>query len=312
MLDRNSLRRGNLRAAAALALCVSLCPKATLAAGEANGAAPGAPPPGVLLVPFSPTVFITADGQALLMLNAPVAQAQGGSPLAMAYLASVEVSMARAADAQERAAATARALLEALGPVVRADAREAVVTAVFGAPASWGAGIPVRAVRTAEGWRALEPDGLRPMVVPTLPLPLERQVEAERAAVAAATSFLERSDERDGDGVWELASAAIKARMSRRAFEEALWPTPSKQPRAARRARFSNYLAHAGEFTLGDLYLVCLESDHGIEVVQLRLDDDQEWRVLDIGRPVAVRPRAKLTAAAGPSARPGAGPFPGN
>jgi len=201
-----------------------------------------------------------------------------------------------AADAPRRAAAAAALLIEALGPMLPPEVRNADVTAVFGAPGTWGLGIPAHAVREVAGWGAWDTGAVHRVLVPPLPLQLARSAEGEREALEAARTFLELADEGDGDGAWALASATIKATTSRRSFEEALWPDGRKVSHATRRERFRQYDVRAGAFRTGDVLLVCFASDRDVESVQMRLDDDQEWRVAQFVRRVTgVERRAPST-----------------
>ncbi len=106
----------------------------------------------------------------------------------------------------------------------------------------------------------------------------------ERAATEAARAFLERADEGDGDGVWDLTSAAVKATTSRRSFEQAHWPDGWNASHGSRREQFREYEVHTGEFKVGDILQVCFASDGVVDAVQVRLDDDQEWRISDFAR----------------------------
>lgn len=247
-------------------------------------AARHAPPADVVYVPYAPTVLI-ARREAFVLLHAIVARTGDGAPsLDVAYVASSDAAAAGAADAPRRAAAAAALLIEALGPMLPPEVRGADVTAVFGAPGTWGVGVPAHAVREVAGWGAWDAGAPHLVLVPPLPLPLARSAEGERAAVEAARTFLTLADEGDGDGAWALASATIKATTSRRSFEEALWPGGRKGPRGPRRERFRQYAVHTGAFGTGDVLLVCFASARDVESVQMRLDDDQEWRVAEFVR----------------------------
>ena len=175
------------------------------------------------------------------------------------------------------------------------ELRGADVTAVFGAPGTWGVGVPAHAVREVEGWGAWDTGVLHRVLVPPLPLQVARSAEGERDAVEAARTFLKLADEGDGDGAWALASATIKATMSRRTFEEALWPAGRDGSRGPRRERFRQYEVHTGAFKTGDVLLICFASDRDVEAVQMRLDDDQKWRVAEFVR------RAMVVERPGPS-----------
>jgi hypothetical protein len=274
-------------AALVLAAVLSACRTAAPARPATQDAARHAPPADVVYVPYSPTILVARRDEAFLLLHAIVVRTSDGPPsLDVAYVASPDVASASAADEPRRAAAAAALLLEALGPMLPPEVRGADVTAVFGAPGTWGLGVPAHAVREVAGWGAWDTGALHRVLVPPLPLPLPRSAEGEREAVEAAHTFLTLADEGDGDGAWALASATIKATTSRRSFEEALWPGGWNGSRGARRERFRQYEVHNGAFRTGDVLLVCFASDRAIESLQMRLDDDQEWRVAEFVRRV--------------------------
>jgi hypothetical protein len=207
-------------------------------------------------------------------------------------VASTDVSLARMEDAPRRTAGTAAFLLEVIAPVLPPEVSEADVTAVFGAPGTWGLGISAHALRAGDGWATSQKGTVHPVLVPPLPGQLTRPTHGERAATEAARTFLQRADEGDGDGVWDLTSAAVKATTSRRSFEQAHWPDGWKAPRGSRREQFKEYEVHTGDFKVGDILQVCFVTDGDIDAVQVRLDDDQEWRVSDFARRPMALPEA--------------------
>jgi hypothetical protein len=274
-------------AALVFAAVLSACRTAAPARPATEDAARRAPAANVVYVPYSPTILVARGDEPFVLLHAIVTRTNDGPPsLDAAYVASSDVATASAPDAPRRAAAAAALLAEALVPMLPPQVREGDVTAVFGAPGTWGFGITAHAVREAAGWGAWETGALHRVLVPPLPAQLARSAEGEREAVEAARNFLELADEGDGDGTWALASATIKATTSRRSFEEALWPDGRKGSRAARRERFRQYEVRTGAFRTGDVLLVCFASDRDVESVQMRLDDDQEWRVAEFVRRV--------------------------
>lgn len=251
----------------------------------------------VVYVPLTPEILVAPDEHVFLVLHASAAVLPGGAhSFAIAYVASMDVSLARAEDAPYRTAGTAAFLLDVIAPVMPPDVTEADVTAVFGAPGTWGLGISVHAVRGGDRWATSQKGAVHPVLVPPLPNQLTRPTHGERAATAAARTFLERGDEGDGDGVWDLTSAAVKATTSRRSFEQAHWPDGWKAPQTARREQFREYEVHAGEFKVGDILQVCFVSDGSVDAVQVRLDDDQEWRISDFARLPTAAARGAHTA----------------
>ncbi len=274
-------------AALVLAAVLSACRTAAPARPATQDAARRAAPADVVYVPYAPTLLVARGDEAFVLLHAIVVRTSDGPPsLDVAYVASPDVASASVADAPRRAAATAALLLEALGPMLPPEVRGADVTAVFGAPGTWGLGVPAHAAREVAAWGAWDTGAFHRVLVPPLPLPVARSAEGERKAVEAARTFLTLADEGDGDGAWALASATIKATTSRRSFEEALWPDGRKSSGGSRRERFRQYEVHTGAFRTGDALLVCFASDRDVESVQMRLDDDQEWRVAEFVRRV--------------------------
>jgi hypothetical protein len=258
------------------------------AARPAAQATSSRPAPVVEYVPWSPTILVTRGEHSFVLLHATVVRATEGAPsLDIAYLASFDPAEAQAHDAQQRVTAVAAALLEAFDPLLPADIRKADVTAVYGASGTSGLALPAHVARGASGWDRAELGEARPIAIPPLSNVIGRPAGGERAAVEAARAFLEHTDARDGDGAWALASATLHATISRRTFEEILWPANAQRAHGVRREQFRLYDVHSGDFRIGDLLLVCYVSDGVVEAVQMRLDDDQEWRVADLARGIA-------------------------
>lgn len=272
--------RAALAAALLLAACRTVAPARPATADGPGGAA------AVVYVPFSPKVLVVGRDEAALLLHAAIVRIRDVPSFEAAYLATTDVAGTQADDASRRAVDSAALLLETFSPLLPPDVRQADITAAYGVPGTMGLAISVHITREATGWGAWQVGRAQPMLVPPVPPQVERHPQEERAAVEAARTFLERTDERDGDAVWELASASVKASTSRRSFEEALWPEGWTPPRGPRRELFRQYEVHAADFVLGDVLLVCFASEAGIDEVQVRLDDDQEWRIADYARSV--------------------------
>jgi Protein of unknown function (DUF4019) len=248
----------------------------------ADGAASPECKTATVYVVTSPTVFVAAGEQPFILLDAAESRWPGELSFGAGFMASFDPSDARTEDAPRRAAATAAVLLDAFTPVLTIDVRSAVLTAVFGRPGSWGVGLSVPFVREAGRWR---PDAIRaerPVFVPHLPGRVDRHPESEGLAVGAAREFLERADRGDYDGSWELASAVVKAATSRQSFEDALRATSASSPSGDRRECFRQYAVRTGDLAMGDVIDICFASAGGVDTVRVRLDDDQEWRVVHI------------------------------
>jgi hypothetical protein len=290
-----SMTRGITLAAVALVLILSACRTAAPAqrATESMERASA----GVVYVPLTPEILVARDEYVFLLLHASAAVLRpGAQSYEVAYVASMDVSLARTEDAPYRAAGTAAFLLDVIAPVLPPDVTEADVTAVFGAPGTWGLGISTHAVRGGDRWATAQKGAVHPVLVPPLPNQLTRPTRGERAATGAARAFLERADVEDRDAVWDLTSAAVKATTSRRSFEQAHWPDGWKARQSARREQFREYAVHTGEFKVGDILQVCFVSDGSVDAVQVRLDDDQEWRISDFARRPTVAARRAPTA----------------
>lgn len=249
----------------------------------ADGAASVECKAATVYVVSSPTVFVAAGEQPFILLDAAESRWPDGElSFAAGFMASFEPSDARKEDAPRRGAATAAVVLDAFTPVLTPDVRSAVLTAVFGRPGSWGVGLPVHFVREAGRWRLDAIRAERPVLVPHLPGRVDRQAKSEGLAVRAAREFLERADRGDYDGSWELASAVVKAVTSRQSFEDDLRATRASSPSGDRRECFRRYAVRASDLAMGDVLDICFASAGGVDTVRVRLDDDQEWRVVHI------------------------------
>ena len=297
------MKRPSRIVAVALVLAASACRTAAPAKMDRARAV-------VVYVPLTPEILVARDEHVFLLLHASAAVLPGGAhSFEIAYVASMDVSLARTEDAPYRTAGTAAFLLDVIAPVLPPDVTEADVTAVFGAPGTWGLGISAHAVRGGDRWATSQKGAVHPVLVPPLPNQLTRPTHGERAATEAARTFLERADEGDGDGVWDLTSAAVKATTSRRSFEQAHWPDGWKAPQSARREQFREYEVHAADFKVGDILQVCFVSDGSVDAVQVRLDDDQEWRISDFARRPTAAARGAPTAFDGSSSPAMSGDF---
>ena len=271
--------------AISLALALAGC-RAHSAAPAATRDAAGRTACGAstVYVVAAPSLVVTSGRYPYLMLDAAVARAAGAAPTFVAgFMASLDRSEGSAEDAVRRSATTAATLLAAFGPVLPDAVHTAVVTATFGQPGTWGIGLPVRLEREGGRWRAVAADAALPVLVPPLPAQVDRRVAEEDAAVLAARTFLERIDRGDLDGAWALASAALKASTSRAAFERDLSDGAARQP-APRTECFRRYPAREAGLALGDVLEVCFAAARGAERVEVRLDDDQAWRVVRVAR----------------------------
>lgn len=253
----------------------------------------------------TPALLIARHEFTFLVIDAGIVSAPGGEPkFQLAYLASLEASAAQGDNLQRarRTATTAAELIiDVLMPFVSPDVRVAEVTAIFGAPGTVGLSLPVRFTRTLSRWSAV-PATTIPVIVPPLPTAVGRSVAAETAAVEAARRFLERVDEGDYDGAWELASAALKVGMSRDEFVERLRLSTQPVVPRQRRERFSRYEPRSPGLRMGDVLEVCFDGPGGIDAVQVRLDDDQEWRVALVSHVEAVAQREGGAPASAPNA----------
>ncbi|MGC4000880.1 MAG: hypothetical protein QM767_26865 [Anaeromyxobacter sp.] len=263
----------------ARAISLLLAPLVALGAAPALASEAPEPPPALVMVRSAPSVVVVAGAPPFVLLDAAVLAGEGGPALRIVYLASTRSQDARAADTDVRCTGTAAVLLERLAPVLAAGVERAEVVAVFGASGGWGVALPARASRTGGRWAPAALEASRPVLLPALPERLARPVEAEEAAVEAARRFLARADAGDADGAWALVSAAARAELSRQAFGQAIGTPPSEGPPPQRWERFRRYELRTGRLGLGDVVEVCLEGAGGLDRLQVRLDDDQAWRV---------------------------------
>jgi len=268
-----------LGAVAAALLSVG-CRTPSVAARPEPAAAPAESAAETVYIASAPLVFVTPGEQAFLLLDATLMQeAEGAASLELGYLASSEPAGGSAEEAARVAARGAVVLLDAFTPILPEGVRAAVATAVFGRPGSWGLGVPVRLSRDDGRWSPVSTGAARRVLVPPLPDRVDRRASSEREAVLAARAFLERLDEEDYDGAWELASAVVKATTSRSAFEGELREGSRAPQPGERRECFRRYAVRAGGLATGDVVDVCFASERGVIGVQVRLDDDQQWRV---------------------------------
>ncbi len=133
------------RAAVALVLALSACRTAAPAkpATESMDRARAV----VVYVPLTPEILVVRDEHIFMLLHASAAVLPSGAhSFEIAHMASTDASLARTEDAPYRTAGTAAFLLDVIAPVLPPDVTEADVTAVFGAPGTWGLGISSHAV----------------------------------------------------------------------------------------------------------------------------------------------------------------------
>jgi hypothetical protein len=156
------------------------------------------------------------------LLSRSCAAGDAGATFRLAHLAATDAAAAGAEDVPRRAAVSAAVLVEAFSPVLTPDVRAAAVTAVFGRPGVWGTGVPVQLARDAGRWTVTAIGSAHPVLLPPLPDPVVRSIPGEEAAVRVARRFLDLANAGDRDRAWELVSAAAKAELSRRRFEEDL------------------------------------------------------------------------------------------
>jgi hypothetical protein len=226
-----------------------------------------------------PRLVVTPGaGTYVVLASAPV---RIGSRLAwsIAYLAAADPGAATAPGADERLRFAADALFRTQQVVAEAAGAELFsVTALFGAPGEPGVSRELTYAREADGWRRSE--ALVPGEIPsTPPLPprFDRSESDEGSAVDVALRFLGHVDHQEYDAAWDLSSAVVKATMSRVSFERGLRTSRAPEDGAARQEVVHSF--GLGAFVPGAELEIFFARPRAIEAIQLRMDDDMEWRV---------------------------------
>ncbi|MFO0584455.1 MAG: hypothetical protein U0229_19475 [Anaeromyxobacter sp.] len=162
------------RPALAVAATALLASAAPALAGE----------PAVVYVPSEPRLLVADGGRPFVLLESAIARTTAGEPvLRLTYVASTHREAALADDAATRALGAAVALLETVAPALSIPVEKAEVTAVFGAPGTWGIGMPIRVIRADGGWSSARLGEGYPVLLPPLP------EQAERLVASAAEAY---------------------------------------------------------------------------------------------------------------------------
>lgn len=268
-------------AAAALLACTSIACRTPVAPRSA--ASPSSPPAadarqdGPVPVAVDSRVVLTPSGGAYLVLRAGPEQIGDDVAFTVMYRAG--------GDAEADLALAAGELLEAFGPLANVvHAGRLTIAAISGKPGGRGAIEQRGFVRDARRWR---PEGpARRRAVPQVPTSdagmMVRDRDEETSARVAAARFISDADRADFDAAWARTSALAKAATSRTEFERHL--APLRHADAAGEAKlYLSIPASAYRFLPGSFMEAWVEREaeggSRIQVLELRLDDDLEWRI---------------------------------
>lgn len=267
---------------------------------EVAGGSPAAESVQTLVADATPLVVVTPDAAAYVLVGAGAVKIGAHVAWIVAYLATVDRGDAAAPTDAERLR-VADALFRAQQVAAEAAGADLVsVVAVSGPPGQPGVSEELTYVRERDGWnRPARP--LRGQVpsVPAVGPVAERDPAVEASAVEVAERFLACIDASDFDAAWDLASAVVKATMSRTSFERQLRPLRPPAGGEPRREAFHGF--PLGPFIPGAYLEVLFVGPRVLEAIRLRMDDDMEWRVAAL-RTFARTPATSSSTAEGPPA----------
>ena len=253
-----------------------------------------------------PRVVVMPSGEAYLVLRAGPEQLADGIVWDVLYFAGYDAAELAPPDAQDRLAAIARELLEAFRPIADlAQVDRFSVTAAFGKPGGSAALERLWFRRDAATWRAEVAAAERGAArLPTVDTDIAREPQEEASARDAAAGFISDTDRADYDAAWEKTSARVKAVMSRVDFERHLAAIRAVESDDERKV-FVSFSVPVERFLPGSNMVawVARTTDDGpaVETLELRLDDDMEWRVSGVVQLIApapseMRPQAQSSA----------------
>jgi hypothetical protein len=238
------------------------------------------------VVELRPTVLVMPSGVAYLVLRAGPEQRGGALTWSILYLAGHDPAELAQPDARPRVAAVERDLVAAFGPIADLTRVERLsVTAIAG---TRGANAAVERrwfTREAGGWRAEAAATERTVTqLPALE-PAAREPDHEASARELAAAFISDADRADWDAAWAKTSAVVRASVSRVEFERYLQSTP--RARSARGgALYLSFPVLPQRFLPGANIVAWIAretvADPAVATLELRLDDDVEWRVSGI------------------------------
>jgi hypothetical protein len=253
-----------------------------------------------------PRVVVMPSGEAYLVLRAGLEQVADGIVWDVLYLAGYDPAELAPPDAQGRLAAFAQDLLEAFRPIADlAQVDRFSVTAAFGKPGGSAVVERLWFRRDAATWRADAAAAERGAAqLPKVETDVAREPREEASARDAAAGFISDTDRADYDAAWEKTSARVKAMMSRVEFERHLAAIRAVESDDERKV-FVSFSVPVERFLPGANMVawVARTTDDGpaVETLELRLDDDMEWRVSGVVQLIApapseMRPQAQSSA----------------
>ena len=243
-----------------------------------------------------PRVVVMPSGEAYLVLRAGPERLADGIAWDVLYLAGYDggAELARP-DAQDRLAAIAHDLLEAFRPIAELGQVDRFsVTAAFGKPGGSAAVERLWFRRDAATWHADAAAAERGSAqLPAVDTDIAREPHEEASARDAAAEFIADADRADYDAAWAKTSARVKAMMSRVEFERHLAAIRAVESDDDRKL-FMSFSVPVERFLPGAnmvAWVGCATDDGpAVETLELRLDDDMEWRVSGVVQLVALAP----------------------
>jgi hypothetical protein len=251
------------------------------------------------------------SGEAYFVLRAGPERLADGIAWDILYLAGYDggAELGRP-DAQDRLAAIAHDLLEAFRPIAELGQVDRFsVTAAFGKPGGSAAVERLWFRRDAATWHA-EAAERGSAQLPAVNADIAREPQEEASARDAATEFLADADRADYDAAWAKTSARVKAMMSRVEFERHLAAIRAVESDDDRKL-FMSFSVPVERFLPGANMVAWVgratEDGPAVETLELRLDDDMEWRVAGVVHLVAAAPSAMGSQAGSSAAEAGTG-----
>jgi hypothetical protein len=289
----NTMGRFHLRGVrAVLAPLLSCAAVACRAPSAASRAAPEASPSCVDTTanrPASnadpaPFVLLVPSGSAYLVLRSEPERLEDGLAWEVMVLAGEDPAEVGQPDVEAKLTSIARDALDAFSPFAEAAKVDSLaVTMLFGKPGGRAATDRRLFRRGAPGWHD---DGAGVhrdvMQLPGIQAEVTRDPEEETSARDAAANFIADADRADYDSAWTKASARVKASMSRTDFERSLGAFPHADPVHDGKL-YVSFPVPTERFLPGANMMAWISrataKGPAVETLELRLDDDMEWRV---------------------------------
>jgi hypothetical protein len=247
----------------------------------------------------APRVLVTPSGSGYVVLRAGPEQRDGAVSWDILYLAGYDRAELDRPNAPERLAAAAREFVAAFGPLAElAGVDRLSVTAVFGTPGASASVQRLRFTRDASGWRLGDHEERGVSEMPRMSLQVVRDQEEEASARRVAAEFITDAERADYDAAWEKTSARVKAIMSRTEFARHLSQLATSRD-VSEGEVFVSFGAPLQRFLPGSNIEAWIArktaAGPAVQALELRLDDDMEWRVSAVIELIPGRASGALT-----------------